>query len=42
MGTAFSEIQCFSRGIRPEIFLRKRNNFAKFTGFNAGVGISFL
>ena len=32
MGTVFSEIQCFFRSIRPEMFLKKRKKFAKFTG----------
>ena len=32
IGTVFSEIQCFSRRIRPEMFLKKRKKFAKFTG----------
>ena len=32
IGTVFSETQYFSRSIRPEIFLKKRKKFAKFTG----------
>ena len=32
IGTVFSEIQCFSRSIRPEMFLKKRKKFAKLTG----------
>ena len=32
IGTVFSEIQCFSRSIRPKMFLKKRKTFAKFTG----------
>ena len=32
IGTVFSEIQCFSRSIRPEMFLKKCKKFAKFTG----------
>ena len=31
IGTVFSETQCFSRSIRPEMFLKKRKKFAKFT-----------
>ena len=42
METDFSEIQCFFRSIRPEMFLKKRKKFAEFTGVNAGVGVSFL
>ena len=41
----FSKIQRFSRGIRPEMLLKKRKKIAKFTGSqesNAGVGVSFL
>ena len=32
IGTVFSETQCFSRSICPEIFLKNRKKFAKFTG----------
>ena len=33
IGTVFTETQCFSRSIRPEMFLKKRKKFTKFTGF---------
>ena len=42
MGTVFSEIQCFCRSIRPKMFLKQRKKFAKFTGVNADVPVSFL
>ena len=32
IGTVFAETQCFSRSIRPEMFLKKRKKFVKFTG----------
>ena len=32
IGTVFSETQCFSRSICPEMFLKKCKKFAKFTG----------
>ena len=31
-GTVFGEIQCFSRRIRLEMFLKNRKKFAKFLG----------
>ena len=32
IGTVFNEAQCFSRSMRPEMFLKQCKKFAKFTG----------
>ena len=43
IGTVYSESQCFSRSIHPEIFLKKNvKNLQNSQELNARVGVSFL